>query len=77
MPGDVKKQHKGDAGLAESLMANAVRIQTVQKCNDQWLPRGETFLWMEECRAEPVPSFGHQLAVLAQAQCKCWKEPER
>jgi len=35
MPGDVKKRHKRDAGLAESLVANAVCIQTVQKRNDQ------------------------------------------
>lgn len=77
MTGDVKKWYKGDAGLAESLQANAVCTQTVQKCNDRWFPRGKTFLWVEECRAEPVPSSGHQLNVLVQAQCRCWKESER
>lgn len=77
MPGSVKKRYKGDAALADSLLANAVCIQTVQKRNDQWLPRGQLFLWMEECRAEPVPSSGHQLDILAQAHCSCWKESER
>lgn len=44
MPGDVKKQEKRDAGLAESFLVNTVCIQTVQKFFEQQIPRGETFL---------------------------------
>lgn len=44
MAGDVKKQEKGDAGLAESLLVDAVCIQTVQKFFEQQIPRGETLL---------------------------------
>lgn len=52
-------------GLAESLLFASQLCKNVA-------PKRMSSLWVKECRAEPVPSSGHQLDILKQPQC--WKQ---